>query len=243
MNQPNVTIIECLKDNYAYLLVCPMTGTAAVVDPSEEGPVVAAVERVGVNLTTILNTHHHWDHTGGNTALLKRWPGLTVAGHESDKGRIPGQTLFLADGDSVTVGQCRAVVYHIPGHTTGAVAYAFDGMVFTGDTLFYAGCGRLFEGTPAMMYGSLVGTLLERLNPDTQVYFGHEYTVNNLLFAQHVEPDNPDIAERLVWAREKRAEGLPTVPSTMGIEAQVNPFVRASSAEELGRRRAQKDVF
>ena len=146
-----ITPIPSLRDNFAYLLVCDTTQTAAVVDPSEADKVVAAVEAAGVTLSAILNTHHHWDHTGGNKALLERWPNLVVVAHASDDGRVHGQTEFVEDGDTISVGEQRAAIRHIPGHTTGAIAFCFDGDVFTGDTLFNGGCGRLFEGTPEMM--------------------------------------------------------------------------------------------
>lgn len=243
MHALTIDVIPCLRDNYAYLVTCAATGRAAVVDPSQADPVAAAVEQAGVELVTILNTHHHWDHTGGNKALLARWPDLDVAGHASDRGRIHGQTRFLEAGDAVEVGALRATVRHLPGHTTGAVAYCFPGEVFTGDTLFYAGCGRLFEGTPEMMYRSLTAELCDTLPADTRIWCGHEYTVQNLRFAATVEPNNPDIAERLAWAEAERAAGRATVPSTVGVEQAVNPFVRAGSVAELGRRRLAKDAF
>jgi len=238
-----IRIVGCLKDNYAYLLKCGETGEAVVVDPSESGPVLAAIEGAEVTPVAIWNTHHHWDHTGGNEGLLAVYPDLAVAGHASDKGRIPGQTVFLESGDTLRLGTHEASVLHIPGHTTGAVAYVIDEKVFTGDTLFYGGCGRLFEGTPAMMFESLVVELKGRLPENTLVYCGHEYTVSNLRFAQQVEPNNLAIQETLSWAREQRSHGLPTVPSTLAIEAEVNPFMRALNAEELGARRALKDAF
>ena len=243
MSSVEVTIIPCLKDNYAYLVSCKETNLAAIVDPSEAEPVLAAIETTGVEPVAIWNTHHHWDHTGGNAGLLEVYSNLAVAGHASDKGRIHGQTLFLEAYDALTLGRHSVSVLHIPGHTTGAVAYYVNGKVFTGDTLFYAGCGRLFEGTPAMMFESLVVQLKGRLPEETLVYCGHEYTVSNLRFAEHIEPGNQAIKETLSWALEQRAHGLPTIPSTLAIEAAVNPFLRSSSTEELGERRSRKDVF
>jgi hydroxyacylglutathione hydrolase len=243
MSALEITIIPCLKDNYAYLVTCRETRAAAVVDPSESLPVLAAVEAEEADLVAIWNTHHHWDHTGGNEGLLAVYPQLAVYGHVSDEGRIPGQTVFLTEGDAVSLGRSFGDVMHIPGHTAGAVAYVIDGKVFTGDTLFYGGCGRLFEGTPAMMFESLVVKLKGRLAPETLVYPGHEYTVNNLQFAQTIEPNNASIAECLSWAKEQRSHGLPTVPSTLAIETEVNPFMRATTVEELAERRTQKDSF
>lgn len=242
MDTLTVTLIPCLRDNYAYLLTSRATNEAAVVDPSEAGPVIAAVEAAGVDLVCVLNTHHHWDHTGGNKGLLARWPALGVYGFQSDEGRIPGQTVSLSDGDRVHFADQSADVKHIPGHTTGAVAYCFPGRVFTGDTLFFAGCGRLFEGTPEMMHRS-IQRLVDELPPETEVYSGHEYTVSNLRFAAAAEPGNADIVTQLSWAEAERAAGRPTMPSTLELERRVNPFVRAASAEHFGELRSWKDGF
>ncbi|HIA02156.1 MAG TPA: hydroxyacylglutathione hydrolase, partial [Myxococcales bacterium] len=212
-------------------------------DPSEAEPVMSALEKQSGQLVAILNTHHHWDHTGGNKALLEKWPELAVYGHVSDRGRIPGQTEFPADGDTFWLGKEQGVVRHIPGHTTGAVAYCFEEDVFTGDTLFYGGCGRLFEGTPAMMFRSLTQRLAGELDGTTRVWCGHEYTVQNLHFALHSEPDNQAIRSKLNWAENERRAGRATVPSTLNDELAVNPFVRAKTVAELAELRSQKDNF
>jgi hydroxyacylglutathione hydrolase len=224
-----VTPIPCLKDNYAYLVICEETAQAGVVDPSEAGPVLRAVQQAGVELVAILNTHHHWDHIGGNKELLARFPSLAVYGHASDKGRIEGQTQFLNAGDSFRLGKLDVHVLHNPGHTSGAVSYVIEDAVFTGDTMFAAGCGRLFEGTPQMMYESLckvIGALPER----TRVFFGHEYTEANLRFAAHVEPDNREVQARLEAVRKLRAAGRFSTPSTLAEEWRTNPFMRVDSA-------------
>lgn len=226
----DITPIPCLKDNYAYLLVCPTTGEAAVVDPSEFDPVKAEIERQGVQLTTILNTHHHWDHVGGNKALRNHFGQLAVVGHHSDRGRIPGQTVFLDGEDPVHFGQVTGHFTHNPGHTTGAITFYFGDAAFTGDTLFAAGCGRLFEGTPAQMQQSLCNQI-GRHDDSMRLFFGHEYTENNLRFAQSVEPNNPDITARLEAVRAKRANGEFTTPSTLAEEWATNPFMRHDSAE------------
>jgi hydroxyacylglutathione hydrolase len=226
--------ISCLKDNYAYLVICEATRTATVVDPSEAGPVFALVQQEAVTLAAIWNTHHHWDHIGGNEELLSAHPALEVVGHVSDKGRVPGQTRFIEDGDEVTLGkEVRARIIHNPGHTSGAISYhlsetdagpGFPGAVFTGDTLFLAGCGRLFEGTPAQMH-----TSLERLAvlPDaTLVYCGHEYTAANLRFAAAVEPGNQAVQAHAGEVERARAAGAPSVPGTMAQERATNPFLR-----------------
>lgn len=220
--------VPCLRDNYAYLVVCEKTHKAAIVDPSESEPVIEKVQQEGVNLVAILNTHHHRDHTGGNTGLLEHY-SLEVYGGRVDKDRIPGLTHPLEEGDQLKVGELKAEVLFIPGHTKGHVAYVFPGNVFSGDTLFVAGCGRLFEGTAEQMQSSLVK--LKKLPSDTLVHCGHEYTVNNLQFAVTVEGNNPKVAEKLAKARSLRAKGLSTVPSTMGEEIATNPFLRWDSQE------------
>lgn len=223
-----VVQIPLLRDNYAYLIVCEETNEATVVDPSEAEPVLQEVEQEGVNLKAILNTHHHRDHTGGNPGLLDRLP-LEVYGHRVDKGRIPGLTHPLDEGDEVVIGGLRARVLFIPGHTKGHIAYLFENKLFCGDTLFVAGCGRLFEGTAEQMHNSL--SRLQQLPPDTLVYCGHEYTEKNLQFATTVEPGNRKVSEKLQRVRGLRAQGVSTIPSTMAEEKETNPFLRWDSKE------------
>ena len=234
----DITPISCLNDNYAYLLRCPATGTCAVIDPSEAQPVLDAIDG---RLDAILNTHHHWDHTGGNEELIAAFPELSVYGHTSDQGRIPGLTHQLSDGDIVHVGHHKARILFIPGHTTGSIAYHFRDDVFTGDALFIAGCGRLFEGNPEMMHTSL--QRLAMLPPQTRVWVGHEYTLSNLDFAAAVEPDNETIKATIQRAKHSRNKGLPTIPSSIELELKINPFLRAKSATEFAERRARKDQF
>lgn len=241
--------IPCLRDNYAYLVVCDATGRAAVVDPSEAAPVREAVRHQGVTLAAIWNTHHHSDHVGGNQGLLTDQPDLEVVAHQSDKHRIPGITRAVEEGDRVQVGEVEAAILHNPGHTSGAVSYhigagagdAPAGALFTGDTLFGAGCGRLFEGTPADMFASL--TKLTALPPETRVYCGHEYTEANLRFAAEAEPDNQAVAPRRARVAALRGDGAPSVPFTIAEERATNPFVRAGSVERLAELRAWKDRF
>ncbi len=256
----DIAIIPCLKDNYAYLLTLPDSRTAVVVDACEAIPVLAALEARKLTLGAILSTHHHPDHVGGNAALAERFPGIAVYGSAHDEGRIPQQTQFLNDGDTLTVHGFSFRCLLVPGHTLGAIAYFGHGAVFTGDTLFGAGCGRLFEGTAAMMHHSLNVTLAS-LPPETRVYFGHEYTASNLRFAAHVEPGNTAVAERAKRVAALRERGEPTVPSTLADERSTNPFMRCDSAEiivhatprlgaepktpeaVLGAIRAEKDAF
>jgi hydroxyacylglutathione hydrolase len=241
-----VVAVPCLSDNYAYLVVCERTGESAIVDASETEPVLAAVAKEKLSPRAIWSTHHHFDHIGGNEEVAAKLGIADVYGHASDRGRIPGQTKFLETGDAFSLGEIRVRAIHIPGHTLGAVAYVCadaqgQRCVFTGDTLFLAGCGRLLEGTPEQMHASL--QTLAALEPDTRVYCGHEYTQANLRYAAHVEPNNRDVARAGERAAELRARAEPTVPGTIEEELRTNPFMRAKSAEELGARRKEKDGF
>ena len=245
--------IPTFGDNYTYLLICDETNEAAVVDAPEFEPVVKRVEATGANVTKILSTHHHPDHSMANPQLAEKY-GAPVYGHASDEGRLPGLTNGLEEGDTVSVGNQTARILFIPAHTSGHIAYVFDdaGAVFCGDTLFAGGCGRLFEGTPEMMYTALQKKLAT-LPDDTRVYCGHEYTESNLRFAAHVEPENEAVKQRLTEVEAIRArkaadwhDATPdemTVPSTMADERAMNPFMRAKDAEDLGRIRALKDSF
>jgi len=254
-----VHLVPCLKDNYAYLVHREGSSDALVVDASEEGPVAEALGKLGLNPVAILATHHHVDHVGGNVGMLKRYPSLRVFGYASDRGRIPEQTDFLDDGQQFDAAGIGVKALHIPGHTLGAVAYVAEGAAFTGDTLFAAGCGRLFEGTAAQMYESL-NLKLGALPDDTKVYCGHEYTVSNLRFAETLEPNNREIAQKLAWAQARREKGEPTLPSTLAEERKTNPFLRVAEqdvVQALGERlkqdrspqavlaavRAMKDAF
>ncbi len=225
-----MTIIQIplLRDNYGYLLVCEKTQQAAIVDPSEAAPVLRRIEQEAVTPVAILNTHHHRDHTGGNEGLLASRQ-LRVYGHRSDQARIFGMTDGVDEGDQIQIGELTGKVFFIPGHTTGHVAYLFDDNLFCGDTLFTAGCGRLFEGTPEQMQASL--KKLMALADNVNVYCGHEYTENNLRFAMSVEPNNARLAARYEQVKNLRARGQSTVPATMAEEKQTNPFVRWDSKE------------
>jgi hydroxyacylglutathione hydrolase len=228
-----VIAVPCLKDNYAYLVI---DGTyAACVDPSEHLPVRDAIAREGVKLGAIWLTHHHWDHVGGVEGLLGDNPDLEVIAHETDAAKIAKVTRKVADGDTIECGPLRAKIVHNPGHTLGAISYWMDDAVFTGDTLFGAGCGRVFEGTMEMMYASL--QKLAALPTHTCVYFGHEYTASNLRYAAHAEPDNAQVKSRT------GALQTPSVPSTIGLELETNPFLRAVDAAEFAARRTEKDSF
>jgi hydroxyacylglutathione hydrolase len=219
-----------LRDNYAYLVIDSATGQAAVIDCAEAAPVIREVEAQGVELVAILPTHHHFDHVGGNEELL-RWKPLRVVAYRGQRERIPGANEEVDDGAQVAVGQLTARVVYIPAHTTGHIAYYFEkeGVVFTGDTLFAGGCGRLFEGDAKMMMASLAR--LMALPDETKVYCGHEYTQKNLEFALTLEPGNAALREKYERVRALRQKGLPTVPTTIGEEKATNPFCRYTSGE------------
>lgn len=225
-----VEIVPCLRDNFAYLVSTGDGTECVVIDPSEAAPVERALEQHGLTLAAVLNTHHHHDHVGGNSELKLSRRGLDVFGYTSDRGRIPEQTRFLEHGESFEVVGLEFSVMHIPGHTTGAIAYIAQGAAFTGDTLFAAGCGRLFEGTPRDMFESL-NQKLARLPDETRVYCGHEYTVNNLRFAASLEPANQAIARKLEQVLERTCRGEPSVPSTLADERATNPFLRTESPD------------
>jgi hydroxyacylglutathione hydrolase len=226
-----VVPIPVLQDNYSYLIIDPASRDAAIVDCAEAEPVLAEARRRSVTLTAILATHHHWDHIGGNEALLSALPSLRVYGSARDRERIPGLTHGLEEGDTLAIGGLRATAIFIPAHTSGHLAYHFTAQraVFTGDTLFAGGCGRLFEGDAAQMMASLAK--LAVLPPETRVYCGHEYTEKNLLFAATLEPGNRALAEKLASVRRLRADGMPSVPSTIASERATNPFLRVDSPE------------
>jgi hydroxyacylglutathione hydrolase len=192
--------------------------------------VLEALDRTGWCLTHILNTHHHWDHVGGNAAL-KRLTGCRVYGAERDRDEIADLDVGLAEGDNLTLGAARAKVLGVPGHTLGHLAYWFqdDHALFCGDTLFTLGCGRLLGGSAEQMWSSL--QRLRGLPAATRVYCAHEYTQNNGRFALTLEPGNPELAERMRRVDAARREMRSTVPSTLGEEVATNPFLRPESME------------
>ncbi|WP_013323737.1 hydroxyacylglutathione hydrolase [Gloeothece verrucosa] len=252
--------LPALSDNYIFLLHDPQENIAAVVDPAQPQPVLECLKELGASLVAIFNTHHHQDHVGGNRELMQHFPDLTVYGGEQDRGRIPGQQVFLTEGDRVKFAHREAEVFFVPGHTKAHIAYYFPptegqdtGELFCGDTIFAGGCGRLFEGTPAQMVDS-IGKL--RALPDhTRVWCAHEYTLNNLKFALTVEPENSDLQNRYSQVQMARSQGEATVPSLLGIEKLTNPFLRWDSpaiqsamnsddaVQVFGRLRGKKDHF
>ncbi len=252
--------ISALSDNYIFLLHDPSSQIAAVVDPAEPQPVFQKLQELGAQLVAIFNTHHHGDHVGGNRDLLHYFPDTIVYGGEYDRGRIPGQTVFLKDGDRVKFSDRSAEVLFVPGHTRAHIAYYFPpiiadepGELFCGDTLFSGGCGRLFEGTPAQMVDSL--NKLRVLPDNTRVWCAHEYTLNNLKFAVTIERNNADLRSRFSDVQTARSHHESTIPTWLGVEKRTNPFLRWDQPEvkrAMGDRdsvttfatlRRQKDIF
>ena len=230
MSKLEIHQIAVLNDNYVYLAHDTETGSTAVVDPAVSGPVLDVLSAKGWTLTHILNTHHHNDHTGGNLEL-KQQTGSIVVGPKADAERIPGIDVEVSDGDTYQVGNATAEVFDVPGHTRGHNAYWFSesDALFSGDTLFSMGCGRLFEGSPAQMVNSLAK--FTALPDRTRVFCAHEYTQSNGRFALSLEPKNEALQNRMIEVNKLRTAGKPTVPSTLGVEKSTNPFLRPNSEE------------
>lgn len=222
--------IPCLQDNYAWLLVDGSSAKVAVVDPSEFGPVDAVLQQRGLKLDYVINTHHHFDHTGGNLELQSKY-GCEIVGPKADRDRIPGIQVALGQGDVWQFGGQQVQCFDTPGHTRGHVTYYMPAAksVFPGDTLFLMGCGRVFEGTMEQMYTSV--NKIKALPADTTVYTAHEYTQTNANFAVHVNPGNAALKERAAEVAELRSQNLSTVPGNLGQELATNPFLRSDDPD------------
>ncbi|HEX7851854.1 MAG TPA: hydroxyacylglutathione hydrolase [Sphingomonas sp.] len=242
MSNLEIVRIPALSDNYIWLVHDPDSGETMVVDPAEADPVLAEADKRGWTISAIWNTHWHPDHTGGNAAI-KQATGAPVIAPAAEAAKIPTADRLVAEGDIVTLGKHAATVLETPAHTAGHITYHFadDAVVFTGDTLFAMGCGRLFEGTAAQMYANL--QRLADLPSETSVYCAHEYTLSNARYAHVAEPDNRATADRLREVEAMRERGEGTVPTTIALERATNPFMRAQSVEQFAERRASKDVF
>ena len=216
----------CLKDNYGVLLHDPDTGATASIDAPDAAPIEEALHETGWKLTDILVTHHHHDHTGGIAAPKAKYKCRVVA-PAKEAAKIPGVDETVSQGDSVSVGKLAGTVLDTPGHTLGHITYWFpqEHLAFVGDTLFSIGCGRVIEGTPAMMWNSL--RKLRDLPNETLVYCGHEYTAANIRFALSIDNENPVLDARAAQVQQQIAEGEPTIPVTIGDEKLANPFLRA----------------
>jgi hydroxyacylglutathione hydrolase len=243
----NIFRLPVLNDNYIFVLHDLQQNIAAVVDPAVAEPVLQKLAELEAPLVAILNTHHHSDHVGGNKTLLKHFPEAIVYASESDRGRIPGQQVFLKEGDRVSFSEQTAEVLFVPGHTSGHIAYYFPasspqepGNLFCGDTLFSGGCGRLFEGTPAQMTNSL--HKIRNLPDKTQVWCAHEYTLNNLKFALTVDGQNQSLQQRFVEVQSLRQHKAATIPTWLGVEKQTNPFLRWDTAILMNAMKTQDPV-
>jgi hydroxyacylglutathione hydrolase len=236
-----IVAVPVLTDNYVWLLHDSASGETAAVDPSVADPVLEAAKARGWRLTHVLNTHWHPDHTGGNAGIQSATGAPITAPAEAE--RVSKVDRVVSEGDRVHVCGAEAMVWNIPAHTAGHVAYYFadEGMIFVGDTMFAMGCGRLFEGTADQMYANL--QRIAALPDDVRIYCGHEYTLANAKFAAHVEPENAAIKQRLAEVEALRAADTSTLPTTVEQERQTNPFVRAANSEEFARLRSDKDRF
>ncbi len=236
-----VVAVPALSDNYIWMFRDPASGSVAVVDPGQDAPALDAAAKRGWAITHILNTHWHPDHTGGNAGIKTATGAPIIAPAEAEK--VSAVDRVIAEGDRVTVGELEAEVWDIPAHTAGHIAFYFQGakMIFTGDTLFAMGCGRLFEGTAEQMFANM--QRFAALPDDVMVYCGHEYSLANARFANHVEPDRATVTLRLEKMAEIRERGEVTLPTSIGEERATNPFMRARDASELAQLRTMKDSF
>ena len=237
-----IEIIECLEDNFSYLLIDEITKSAVVIDPSEAKPVINKIESLGLKLKFIMNTHHHYDHVGGNKELKKLY-NAGVVGFHQDRHRIPEIDILVKNDEIWKDGIFETKVFHIPGHTLGHVCFYFfkENALFSGDTLFSLGCGRVFEGTHKDMFNSL--QLIKNLPLDTEIYCGHEYTLKNSEFCLKHEPENKALISKIKTVKNLLSIGKPTIPSTLEEEMQTNIFLRSKNVENFSKLRDLKDNF
>ena len=237
-----IEIIPCLQDNYSYLIIDESNNSACVIDPSEADPIISFVEKNNIKLQYILNTHHHFDHIGGNKELKKKF-GSTVLGFKEDSHRIPEIDILLEDDQIWKAQNFIAKIIHIPGHTLGHICFYFfnEKLIFTGDTLFSLGCGKIFEGTYKQMYDSL--NKIKSLPKETKIYCGHEYTLNNSKFCIKHDSENLELKKKINNISKKIKNGLPTIPTTIKEELDCNIFLRTEDLESFSKLRDLKDNF
>jgi hydroxyacylglutathione hydrolase len=237
-----IQIIPCLKDNYSYLIIDEESNIACVIDPSEADPIIEYLENTQIKLKFILNTHHHYDHVGGNQKLKEKY-GASVIGYEGDKERIPGIDILVNDQETWIHKNFEAKIMYIPGHTLGHICFYFykDESVFTGDTLFSLGCGKIFEGTYTQMFDSMMK--LKELPKNTKVFCGHEYTLQNSKFCIVHDENNENLKVKINDIKIKLKAGLSTIPSTIKDELECNIFLRSNNLETFSKLRDLKDNF
>ena len=237
-----IEIIPCLQDNYSYLIIDEKKNIACVVDPSESDPVIKYLENNKIDLKFILNTHHHYDHVGGNQKLKEKY-GANVIGFKEDKDKIPGIDILVDDQEVWKYEDFEAKIVHIPGHTLGHIYFYFynEKSVFTGDTLFSLGCGKIFEGTYAQMFDSL--KKLKELPHETKIFCGHEYTMQNSKFCIAHDENNENLKNKIEEIKKKLKNNLPTIPSTIKEELECNIFLRSDSVKNFSKLRDLKDNF
>ena len=237
-----IKIIPCLQDNYSYLIVDKKKNIACVIDPSEADPIIRYLENNNIKLKFILNTHHHYDHIGGNQKLKKKY-GASVVGDKEDKEKIPGIDILVNDQDAWKYENFEAKIIHVPGHTLGHICFYFykEKSIFTGDTLFSLGCGKIFEGTYSQMFDSLMK--LKKLPQNTKIFCGHEYTKQNSNFCIANDKNNENLKAKINDIEVKIKSGLPTIPSTIKDELECNIFLRSNNIETFSKLRDLKDNF
>tara|TARA_B100001540_G_scaffold231588_1_gene205809 strand:+ start:326 stop:1045 length:720 start_codon:yes stop_codon:yes gene_type:complete len=237
-----IKIIPCLQDNYSYLLFDEKKKNSCVIDPSESAPIIDFLEKNNMKLDFILNTHHHFDHVGGNKELKNKY-GAKVVGYFDDKKRIPEIDITVKNNQIWKEKNFEARIIHIPGHTSGHICFYFfnEKKIFTGDTLFSLGCGRIFEGTYSQMYNSL--NFFKNLPLETSIYCGHEYTLKNSIFCLKYDPNNKNLKNKVFEIKERLKKKLPTIPSTIKDEIECNIFLRSENLENFSKLRDLKDNF
>ena len=237
-----IEIIKCLQDNYSYLIIDKNNLKACVVDPSEASPIINFVEKKKLKLIYILNTHHHYDHVGGNLELKRKY-NSKVIGFKEDKKRIPGIDILVEDNQIWNEDNFEAKIYHVPGHTSGHIAFHFvkEKKLFIGDTLFSLGCGRIFEGTNEEMFNSL--NRIKKIPDDTEIYCGHEYTLQNSKFCLAHDSTNLNLKNKILEIERKLKNGLPTIPTFLKDELKCNIFLKAKDVKSFSKLRDLKDNF
>ena len=237
-----IEILKCLQDNYSYLIIDETNKNACVVDPGESIPIINFVENNNIKLKYILNTHHHYDHIGGNLELKEKF-GSKIVAFKDDKSRIPEIDVLVQNNQIWKADNFEAKIYHTPGHTSGHIAFYFfnEKKIFTGDTLFSLGCGRIFEGTYKEMFNSL--NKIKKLPKETKIYCGHEYTLQNSNFCIQQDPKNSKLKDKIIKIKKKLENGLPTLPTILSEEIECNIFLKANNIETFSKLRDLKDNF